>query len=58
MWKTIVPEMEVLRPGWHDFLNKALSALYGKSAPAYLEHKDQITKHYPDCKKQEHKILL
>lgn len=22
MWKTIVPKMEVLRPGWHDFLNK------------------------------------
>ena len=58
MWKTIVPEMEVLRPGWHDFLNKALSALYGKSAPAYLEHKDDFSKAYPDWNIQEEQLLV
>lgn len=58
MWKAIVPEMEVLRPGWHDFLNETLSALYGKSAPAYLEHKDDFSKAYPDWNIQEEQLLV
>lgn len=28
MWQTIVPKMEVLRPGWHEFLKENLQALY------------------------------
>lgn len=28
MWQTIVPKMEVLRPGWHEFLKETLLALY------------------------------
>lgn len=28
MWKTIVPEMEVLRPGWKEFLKERLDSLY------------------------------
>lgn len=58
MWKAIVPEMEVLRPGWHDFLNETLSALYGKSAPAYLEHRDDFSKAYPDWNIQEEQLLV
>lgn len=58
MWKAIVPEMEVLRPGWHDFLNETLSALYGKSAPTYLEHKDDFSKAYPDWNIQEEQLLV
>ena len=58
MWKAIVPEMEVLRPGWHDFLNETLSALYGKSALAYLEHRDDFSKAYPDWNIQEEQLLV
>ena len=58
MWKAIIPRMEVLRPGWHDFLNETLSALYGKSAPAYLEHKDDFSKAYPDWNIQEEQLLV
>ena len=50
--------MEVLRPGWHDFLNETLSALYGKSAPAYLEHRDDFSKAYPDWNIQEEQLLV
>lgn len=34
MWKAIVPKMEVLRPGWHEFLEETLSALYRNSSEA------------------------
>ena len=27
MWKTIVPEMEVLRPGWKEFLKNVFDSL-------------------------------
>ena len=28
MWQAIVPKMEVLRPGWHEFLKENLQTLY------------------------------
>ena len=28
MWKTVVPEMEVLRPGWQEYLKNCLTPLY------------------------------
>lgn len=37
MWKAIVPKMEVLRPGWHEFLAETLSALYRDSSKATAE---------------------
>ncbi len=37
MWKVIVPKMEVLRPGWHEFLAETLSALYRDSSKATAE---------------------
>lgn len=31
MWKAVVPKMEVLRPGWQEFLKKNLQALYSSA---------------------------
>lgn len=29
IWRTVIPQMEVLRPGWHTYLRKTLVPLYG-----------------------------
>ena len=36
MWKTIVPEMEVLRPGWKEFLKERLDSLYISSGKTII----------------------
>ena len=62
MWQTIVPQMEVLRPGWLDFLSDNLEPLYG--APAadvsvrYRQHCEDFQKAYPDWNIQEEQLLV
>ena len=54
--------MEVLRPGWLDFLSDNLEPLYG--APAadvsarYRQHCEDFQKAYPDWNIQEEQLLV
>ena len=65
MWKTIVPKMEVLRPGWHEYLKSSLSPLYKKdtdpqSVPGnlYPYQKSEFDYYYPDWQIQEEQLLV
>lgn len=59
MWQTIVPKMEVLRPGWHEFLQENLQALYRNSeASTYHQHLSDFEKAYPDRNIQEEQLLV
>ena len=60
IWQTVIPQMEVLRPGWHDFLRKTLSPLYGSrhSDSALQSAYDSFTEDYPDWEIQEEQLLL
>ena len=60
VWKSIIPQMEVLRPGWHDFLRDTLSPLYTgcKSDAELLELYDAFAADYPDWTIQEEQLLL
>ena len=60
IWKCIIPQMEVLRPGWHDFLRKTLVPLYG-SCQNDEELRNAYTafsNDYPDWEIQEEQLLL
>lgn len=60
IWKCIIPEMEVLCPGWHDFLRKTLVSLYGscQNDQQLKEAYDAFAKDYPDWEIQEELLLL
>ena len=58
MWKTIVPEMEVLRPGWREFLGECLKPLYTASDSAYQAARKEFESHYPDWQIQEEQLLV
>ena len=60
IWKSIIPQMEVLRPGWHDFLRDTLSPLYTscKNNAELLELYDAFAADYPDWAIQEEQLLL
>lgn len=60
IWRSIIPQMEVLRPGWHDFLRDTLSPLYTscKSDAELLELYDAFAADYPDWTIQEEQLLL
>ena len=60
IWKSIIPQMEVLRPGWHDFLRDTLSPLYTscKTDAELLELYDAFAADYPDWAIQEEQLLL
>ena len=54
MWKTIVPEMEVLRPGWKEFLKERLDSLYISSGENdYIYQKSEFDFYCPDWQIQE-----
>ena len=68
MWKAIVPKMEVLRPGWHDFLKENLMTLYHNANSAdssqamdkslYRQHVTDFQGAYPDWNIQEEQLLV
>lgn len=59
MWKTIVPEMEVLRPGWKEFLKERLDSLYISSGENdYIYQKSEFDFYYPDWQIQEEQLLV
>ena len=58
MWQTIVPEMEVLRPGWREFLGECLKPLYTASDSAYQAAGKEFESHYPDWQIQEEQLLV
>ncbi len=65
MWKNIVPKMEVLRPGWHEYLKNCLAPLYKKdmnqqsvSGNLYPYQKSEFDYYYPDWQIQEEQLLV
>lgn len=60
VWKSIIPQMEVLRPGWHDFLRDTLAPIYTscKNDAELLELYDAFAADYPDWAIQEEQLLL
>lgn len=65
MWKTVVPEMEVLRPGWQEYLKSCLAPLYKDdtdqkpdSGKLYPYQKSEFDYYYPDWQIQEEQLLV
>lgn len=60
IWKTVIPKMEVLRPGWHHYLRKTLVPLYGpcNNDEELLEVYTAFENAYPDWSIQEEQLLL
>lgn len=65
MWKNVVPEMEVLRPGWQEYLKNCLTPLYnGNTDPQsdsgnlYSWQKSEFDFSYPDWQVQEEQLLV
>lgn len=60
VWKSIIPQMEVLRPGWHNFLWDTLSPIYTicKNDAELLDLYDAFAADYPDWTIQEEQLLL
>ena len=65
MWKTVVPEMEVLRPGWQEYLRDCLTPLYKEdlaqqsdSGNLYPYQKSEFDYYYPDWQLQEEQLLV
>ena len=65
MWKTVVPEMEVLRPGWQEYLKNCLTPLYNRntdpqsdSGNLYSWQKSEFDFSYPDWQIQEEQLLV
>ena len=65
MWKSVVPRMEVLRPGWQEFLKKNLQALYGSAEASgvsptsvYSQNRADFEKAYPDWNIQEEQLVV
>lgn len=55
MWKAIVPQMEVLRPGWWEFLDGCLKPLYQIPGEKFRE---EFEFYYPDWQIQEEQLLV
>ena len=57
--KTIIPEMEVLRPGWKEFLKERLDSLYIFSGENdYIYQKSEFDFYCPDWQIQEEQLLV
>ena len=60
IWKTIIPQMEVLRSGWHDYLLETLTPLY-TACDTEQQYQDvclEFETFYPDWKIQEEQLLV
>lgn len=58
MWKVLVPEMEVLRPGWREFLGERLLYLYSDGNDLYRQHVADFTAQNPDWEIQMEQLLM
>ncbi len=60
IWKTVIPKMEVLRPGWHHYLRKTLVPLYGpcNNDEELINAYAAFENYYPDWSIQEEQLLL
>ena len=57
IWQTVMPQMEVLRPGWHEYLEETLVPLYGHTSDD-SKMCDSFIMAYPDWQIQEEQLLL
>lgn len=58
MWKTILPEMEVLSPGWHEFLGERLLYLYTGGELPYRQRLASFYRANPDWEIQMEQLLV
>lgn len=60
IWRTVIPQMEVLRPGWHTYLRKTLVPLYGscQNDTELTEIYAAFAHDYPDWTVHEEQLLL
>ena len=60
IWRTVIPKMEVLRPGWHNYLRKTLAPLYSscENDTELMEVYAAFINAYPDWSIQEEQLLL
>lgn len=58
MWKTILPEMEVLSPGWHEFLGERLLYLYTGGELMYRQRLLSFYSGNPDWEIQMEQLLV
>ncbi|MBU5480132.1 flagellin lysine-N-methylase [Blautia sp. MSJ-19] len=60
IWKTVIPQMEVLRPGWHAYLQDTLTPLYTscKNDADLLAVYREFEAAYPAWSIQEEQLLL
>ena len=58
MWKTILPEMEILSPGWHEFLGERLLYLYTGGEIAYYQRLNAFSHANPDWEIQMEQLLV
>ena len=54
IWQTVIPQMEVLRPDWHEYLKETLVPLY----TSYHNICDTFCAAYPNWEIQEEQLLL
>ena len=60
VWKVVVPEMEVLREGWHEYLHETLLPLYGTCdiEEKFAACQQEFLATYPDWEIQEEQLLV
>ena len=60
IWRTVIPQMEVLRPGWHTYLRKTLVPLYGscQNDTELTEIYASFAHDYSDWTVHEEQLLL
>ena len=58
IWQTVIPQMEVLRPGWHEYLNETLAPLYDDDFAGEPDVYKSFITAYPDWEIQEEQLLL
>lgn len=60
IWKTVIPEMEVLRAGWHEYLDNILKVLYKTcdTETKLSECCQEFLNAYPDWEIQEEQLLV
>ena len=60
VWKVVVPEMEVLREGWHEYLHETLLPLYGTCdiKEKFAACQQEFLATYPDWEIQEEQLLV
>ena len=58
IWQTVIPQMEVLCPGWHEYLEETLTPLYDGDFTGEPDIYKSFIAAYPDWEIQEEQLLL